>query len=155
MNRQGSTFPFLLEMVDLETLNFEDFLTRSGLAPARIRIITGKKFSRRIGNDFAGRIRSLPVEVIHSAENSLWFHEHICKSSPLQRSVTLVVGIGGGAVLDFAKYHASSLEQPYFAIPTVISNDGIASPIAILADDGGHARSYSTTPPIVIVIDPT
>lgn len=64
-----------------------------------------------------------------------------------------MIGIGGGGVLDIAKYHASKLRQPHLAIPTVISNDGIASPIAILQDESGDVQSYSTAPPVGILID--
>ncbi|MCP5042653.1 MAG: iron-containing alcohol dehydrogenase family protein [bacterium] len=152
---QGSTFPFLLEMVDLGCLDFEGFLARNELTPRRVRVITGGHWSKRIGMDFARRIRGLRVEFVSDAQNTLAFHERICAQATTAVDETLVVGLGGGAVLDLAKYHASSLGYPYLAIPTVISNDGIASPIAILQGREGTMVSYATAPPTGTLIDRT
>ncbi len=149
---QGSVFPFLLEMTSLADIDFEDFLSRNSLAPERVRIITGARYSRQISNLFARRVRNIPVELIPAVTNSVLSHERICRRE-VQPQETLVIGIGGGGVLDIAKFHASEIHQPYLAVPTVISNDGVASPIAILADESGTMRSYSTAPPIGILID--
>lgn len=43
--------------------------------------------------------------------------------------IQLVVGVGGGKVIDFAKTVAYKAKVPYMVIPTSPSHDGIASPI--------------------------
>ncbi len=153
MSQQGPSFPFLLEMTDLTDIDFEGFLRRNQLFPKQIRIITGFRYSKQIANVLARRVRSLPVEVVPAATNSLTFHRRISQGTPRLPGETLMIGVGGGGVLDLAKYHASQLQQPYLAVPTVVSNDGIASPIAILEGDRGDMQSYSTVPPIGILID--
>ncbi|MFT5442331.1 MAG: glycerol-1-phosphate dehydrogenase [NAD(P)+] [Myxococcota bacterium] len=153
MNRRGETFPFLLEMTNLAQLDFAAFLSRNNFAATRLRIITGKEHSRGISEAFAKRIRGMPIEIVYAASNEIAVHESICKTHTHCDNALLVVGIGGGAVLDIAKYHATQLKVPYLAIPTVISNDGVASPIAILKNTLGDVQSYSTAPPIGILID--
>lgn len=44
----------------------------------------------------------------------------------------VVIGVGGGKVIDVAKYAAHINHIPCISIPTSISNDGICSPIAVL-----------------------
>lgn len=65
----------------------------------------------------------------------------------------LVIGIGGGKVLDTTKYAAYVSKKRYISIPTVLSNDGIASPIAVLKIGGGRVKSFGCKIPDGIVID--
>jgi glycerol-1-phosphate dehydrogenase [NAD(P)+] len=43
-----------------------------------------------------------------------------------------ILGIGGGKMLDFAKYLSSKLAARFIAIPTLVSHDGICSPVAVI-----------------------
>jgi glycerol-1-phosphate dehydrogenase [NAD(P)+] len=69
-----------------------------------------------------------------------------------QRSYDAVVGIGGGKTIDTAKYAASRYGIPMVTVATSLANDGIASPIASLAHDGGRG-SYGVQIPIAVVVD--
>jgi glycerol-1-phosphate dehydrogenase [NAD(P)+] len=65
-----------------------------------------------------------------------------------------VVGIGGGRTIDVAKYAASLSGLPVVAVATSLSHDGIASPVASLADDdAGRKSSYGVQMPIAVVVD--
>lgn len=65
---------------------------------------------------------------------------------------SVVVGVGGGRVLDAAKYAAGKAGLPLIAIATNLAHDGIASPVAILEHDG--TRSSNGVPvPAAVVID--
>jgi glycerol-1-phosphate dehydrogenase [NAD(P)+] len=64
-----------------------------------------------------------------------------------------VVGIGGGRTLDMAKYAASLSGLPMVAVATSLAHDGIASPVASLADSGGRKGSYGVQMPIAVVVD--
>lgn len=65
---------------------------------------------------------------------------------------SVVVGVGGGRVLDAAKYAAGKANLPMIAIATNLAHDGIASPVAILEHDG--TRSSNGVPvPAAVVID--
>ena len=66
----------------------------------------------------------------------------------------LIIGFGGGKVLDYTKYYASIHNLPFLAIPSTLSNDGIYSPVAILTKDG-RRHSVGIHPPIGVLVDLT
>lgn len=64
-----------------------------------------------------------------------------------------VIGIGGGRILDTAKYASYVSKKKFIAIPTALSNDGVASPIAVLKTFKGKAKSFGCKSPDGIIID--
>ena len=66
--------------------------------------------------------------------------------------VDVIVGCGGGRVLDVAKYAAFHANKPFLSVPTQATHDGICSPIAVLQDEKGFRRSLGAAPPIGIVV---
>lgn len=65
----------------------------------------------------------------------------------------IVIGFGGGKILDTAKYASYVSKKKYVAIPTTLSNDGVASPIAVLKTFEGRAKSFGCKSPEGIIID--
>ncbi len=73
--------------------------------------------------------------------------EHIREIRP-----SVIIAVGGGRVIDIAKY-ASFLENiPFVSIPTAASHDGIASPIASLRSSRGFSSIF-TRPPVLVIAD--
>ncbi|MHB8605324.1 MAG: NAD(P)-dependent glycerol-1-phosphate dehydrogenase [Thermoplasmatota archaeon] len=67
---------------------------------------------------------------------------------------SVVLGVGGGSVIDAAKLGAAKANVPYISVPTSASHDGITSPRASIKDDErvGHA-SREAMAPLGIVAD--
>nr|WP_237695037.1 iron-containing alcohol dehydrogenase family protein [Streptomyces sp. SID5468] len=63
-----------------------------------------------------------------------------------------VVGLGGGKIIDAAKYAAARVGLPMVAVATNLSHDGICSPVSILDNDNGRG-SYGVPTPIALVVD--
>jgi glycerol-1-phosphate dehydrogenase [NAD(P)+] len=63
-----------------------------------------------------------------------------------------VVGLGGGKIIDCAKYAAARIGLPMVAVPTNLAHDGLCSPVATLDNDAGRG-SYGVPTPIAVVID--
>lgn len=63
-----------------------------------------------------------------------------------------VVGLGGGRVIDVAKYAAARVGLPMVAVATNLSHDGICSPVSTLDNDAGRG-SYGVPTPIALVVD--
>ena len=63
-----------------------------------------------------------------------------------------VVGLGGGKIIDVAKYAAARVGLPMVAVATNLSHDGICSPVSTLDNDNGRG-SYGVPTPIALVID--
>ena len=56
-----------------------------------------------------------------------------------------MVGIGGGKTIDTAKYAATRYGLPMVSVATSLANDGIASPVASLINDGHQAARTACT----------
>ncbi|MEE1754096.1 iron-containing alcohol dehydrogenase family protein [Streptomyces sp. SP18CS02] len=63
-----------------------------------------------------------------------------------------VVGLGGGKIIDVAKYAAARIGVPMVSVATNLSHDGICSPVSTLDNDNGRG-SYGVPSPIAMVID--
>jgi len=68
------------------------------------------------------------------------------------RRYDAVVALGGGKIIDAAKYAAARVGLPLVAVATNLSHDGICSPVATLDNDNGRG-SYGVPAPIAVVID--
>jgi glycerol-1-phosphate dehydrogenase [NAD(P)+] len=68
------------------------------------------------------------------------------------RHYDAVVGIGGGTTVDTAKYAATRWALPMVSVATSLANDGIASPVASLINDGIKG-SYGVHIPIAVIVD--
>lgn len=64
----------------------------------------------------------------------------------------VVLGVGGGGVIDVAKLAAYRLGLPYVSVPTSASHDGITSPRSSIKEEGGSSSKRATTP-VAIVAD--
>lgn len=64
----------------------------------------------------------------------------------------LLVGVGGGTALDVAKYAAAGERVNFLSVPTAPSNDGIASPIAVIRTNQ-IPESLPARMPIGVVAD--
>lgn len=74
------------------------------------------------------------------------------RSSIINQKAELLITIGGGSINDIGKYISAETSIPLISIPTILSNDGIASPISIIRIDNEY-RSLGTAPPIGVIAD--
>ncbi len=63
-----------------------------------------------------------------------------------------VLALGGGRAVDLAKHAASIAGLPFVAIPSSLSHDGFASPLASLRTAHGR-RSIPCRPPAAVIVD--
>ncbi|MFC5908410.1 iron-containing alcohol dehydrogenase family protein [Streptacidiphilus monticola] len=63
-----------------------------------------------------------------------------------------IVALGGGKIIDAAKYAAARVGLPLVAVATNLAHDGLCSPVATLDNDAGRG-SYGVPSPIGIVVD--
>lgn len=67
--------------------------------------------------------------------------------------IRLVIGFGGGTVLDLAKFAAFVSKTRLISLPTTLSNDSLASPVAVLGTQGNARKSFRCTIPDAIIVD--
>lgn len=64
----------------------------------------------------------------------------------------LIIGFGGGKVIDVAKYAAFKERRNFLSLPTTLSHDGISSPVAVIRV-GGYNQSLGAKIPIGVICD--
>lgn len=67
--------------------------------------------------------------------------------------IKVIIGIGGGRVLDTAKYAAHISKAVYICMPTSLSNDSLASPFAVLETYGKNRKTIECKIPTAIIVD--
>ncbi len=70
-----------------------------------------------------------------------------------EKKPDLVIGFGGGKVLDVAKLAAGKCKTRYISIPTILSNDGIASPVSVIKNKNNIPVSHITKAPYGVIVD--
>ena len=68
-------------------------------------------------------------------------------------NIQVIIGFGGGTVLDLAKYAAFVSKSMYLCLPTTLSNDSLASPVAVLGTEGKARKTFKCTIPDAIIVD--
>ena len=92
------------------------------------------------------------IEIFNIKESSF---EHSIEVARYVHSndIDIVLGFGGGVVLDTSKHAAFVSKVNYVAIPTTLSNDGLASPVAVLYSQDRRKKSFGSKIPDGIIID--
>lgn len=67
------------------------------------------------------------------------------------RGAGTIIGVGGGTVIDVAKYVAYKLGSDFISIPTAPSHDGIVSPIVSLFEEGRRKSILARSPRAAII----
>ncbi len=67
--------------------------------------------------------------------------------------IQIVIGFGGGTVLDLAKFAAFVSKTKLISLPTTLSNDSLASPVAVLGTEGKARKTFKCTIPDAIIVD--
>jgi glycerol-1-phosphate dehydrogenase [NAD(P)+] len=70
-----------------------------------------------------------------------------------EKRFDIVYGVGGGSVIDVAKYAAYKLNLPFVSIPTSLANDGFASPFAVLNLGPDGTMTLCANTPLAVVVD--
>lgn len=69
-----------------------------------------------------------------------------------KNNIDLMLGVGGGSVIDITKLAACDLSRQFISVPTCASHDGIASPRASLKNRKGSV-SKTAVSPLAILAD--
>ena len=99
-----------------------------------------------ISSDFGG------AEIV--AINNASFDEAVAIAKKVCiEDIKVIIGIGGGRVLDTAKYAAHISKAVYICMPTSLSNDSLASPFSVLETEGKARKTIACKIPAAICID--
>jgi glycerol-1-phosphate dehydrogenase [NAD(P)+] len=127
-----------------------EVLDSHGVSTNRTLILCGQSQSRRIAEDVAAQFKSTSIEVV--ADYSEAEAARLSGALNAARS-TLIVAVGGGGVIDVAKRVSKLYGIPCLVIPSVVSNDGLMSPISVVKTNGQRFESLPAAMPIGVIAD--
>jgi glycerol-1-phosphate dehydrogenase [NAD(P)+] len=125
-----------------------------GWLDRRLLVVTGGGPSAALGGRVASSLADLGVRapIATVTEGSVQECSRLAQRL-IAEEQDLVVAVGGGRVLDTAKYAACRVGIDWVAVPTTLANDGITSPVASLIDRDGIRRSLAATMPVGVFVD--
>ena len=142
--------PYKLRILNTNDEVLEELLSFiKELGCSKVALITSKTPTNLITND-------LEIKLFHKLEKLKTFqviNPSIAYANQLSLGdFDLVVGVGGGKVIDIAKYVAYLNKLSCISIPTSISNDGICSPVAVLKEKQNKYKSLGATIPVGLFV---
>lgn len=126
-----------------------DTLRERSIAPHARLLVIASAGSGRALRPMVPALGALPWR--HVTEYSARAADRLSRCA-VPSGLEAVIGLGGGRLLDVAKFVASDLGLPCVACPTSLSQDGIISPVSTLPD-GAHRRSRVVSPPAGVIVD--
>jgi len=129
-----------------------EILEEKNLTFRRVLLLSGSSFSGRIAD-----------EVLASPGCRGWLRHAVSEGSTeevdsiaktlMTQPVELIVAVGGGKVIDVAKRVSFLRRVNNLVVPTVVSNDGLISPISVLRGADGRTESLPAQMPMGVIAD--
>ena len=133
-------------------MSIAQVVRRLGLKETAL-IISGSKSYSIAGKTVRELLESENLQVVIHIIGKATFEEVLGVEEKIKASnCRFVVGVGGGAKIDAAKLGSANQEIPFISVPTTLSHDGIASPLASVK---GYQKPYSVMAqaPLAILAD--
>jgi glycerol-1-phosphate dehydrogenase [NAD(P)+] len=145
-----TSLPSIFHVEPGASRNVGDILDSHGVSTNRTLILAGRNKSRLVAEGLAEQFKSARVEVV--ADYSEAEAARLSGALNAARS-TLIVAVGGGGVIDVAKRVSKLYGIPSLVIPSVVSNDGLMSPISVVKTKGQRFESLPAAMPIGVIAD--
>lgn len=146
----GREHPLVTKKVVVEhgaVKNFDAYMDECGLTGRRTVIYdTNTYHLPGLSHVPATKEIVLPADGLHSEKTLI---EAII---PELDDPDVLVAVGGGTIMDFARYNAFHLGLPFVAVPTLVSSDGFTANICSVVIDG-QKKSIPMEAPVLVAAD--
>lgn len=143
--------PGLLRIKPNALYKLGKYLRKAGFE--RVALYYGEGMKDLLGERVAISLDSSEIRTIHEETVSCNAVEQVLKSAwSLPRGTEALVAVGGGMAVDYAKYIGFVTQTPVISVPTAVSNDGFASPMASLYVEG-RRKSLKACIPHGVILD--
>lgn len=151
MNKRQVAIPALLKIESNVTSHIGIFLKNSGFD--KVVILFGNGLTGMFGDAVFTSLKQNNIKVLHSQEMDTIEIDEVAKLAyALPNDAQAIIGMGGGKVIDAAKYIGYLLNIPFISMPTSASSDGFSSSTASLIVKG-RRKSIPTVMPYGILVD--
>ena len=118
-----------------------------------IALFWGEGLEKTYGNILQTGFKKHKIKTLHKQDVKEISIEDITKTAfNLPPEVEVIIGIGGGKALDYAKYVAHLLKLPFVSVPTTVSNDAFCAP-GVSLTVAGRRKSIKSGIPFGVVVD--
>ena len=137
-----------LVVVDYGCLNnFDEYMNRCGLTGKRTVLYDTNTYN------LPGMVHvRADKEIILEAQGLHSEKDMIEAVIPQLDNPDVIITVGSGTLMDFARYPANKLGIPFVAIPTMASSDGFTANVCSIVIDG-QKRSIPMHAPVLVVAD--
>jgi glycerol-1-phosphate dehydrogenase [NAD(P)+] len=146
---QIAYLPIIFQVGPQKIFEIEDILLSKNLLFNNILLLCGPTFSSSTADSL--NLKNINEKIIVN-DNSLGEVYDISQLVYKNR-YDLILAVGGGKVLDVSKKISQLQRINHISIPTIISNDGLISPITVLKDERGVTESLPGNMPTGVIID--
>jgi glycerol-1-phosphate dehydrogenase [NAD(P)+] len=145
--------PFFLKIDNGIIFNLKEILKENENPSRNVLLITDKTVDKLYGDIVYKQLNNIFREVKKRILNDNMLNSSFNLALfVINNDYNVIIGLGGGKVLDVSKYAAFISKKEFISIPTAIAHDGIASPIAVLKCDNS-VKSLGCRVPSGIIID--
>lgn len=146
---QQSNLPIILQVGDGIIYDIDHYLKRNNLVFDNPLIVSGKTFSF----EFAKQIADKSGWPNYILEGNTFNDVESLKAFVGRYNIDLIISVGGGKVIDTVKRASYLTNINNLSVPTVISNDGLISPIAVIKNNKERTDSLPGMTPLGVIID--
>lgn len=147
--QQQSHLPIIFQVDENIIGKVNHYLQRNKLAFTNVITISGKSYSRAI----AKQVGAAGGWNIYELDGNTFEEVEKLRTHVLEYNYDLMVAVGGGKVIDTVKRVSYLTNINTLVIPTIISNDGLISPVSVIKNAQGRTESIPGMMPMGVVID--
>ena len=134
-NKDSISIPVILKIEAGATKQIGQYLKEAGLN--KVVILFGNGLIDMFGRDVMNSLMEADVEVLQYQEmDTVALEDITALAFSLPNTTQAIIGLGGGKVIDAAKYIGYLLKIPFISVPTSSSSDGFSSSSASLIVEG-------------------
>src|SRR5690606_32406122 len=147
--KQLAYIPIIFQVDEGILLSVQELLQRNNFYFNKVLIVSGKSYSA----DYAAQLSSMHGWEHFTLEDNTYTEVERLKQYSESCRCDLMIAIGGGKVLDIVKRVSYLTNLNHLSVPTIISNDGLISPISVIKNAQGKTESISGMMPMGVIID--
>ncbi|WP_242918072.1 iron-containing alcohol dehydrogenase [Pontibacter liquoris] len=125
------------------------FLKINNVPFKKILVVSGSTSSLKYAEIILASLPAASYIAYKNDENTVEAIKEYC----LSNKIDLLIGVGGGSILDVVKRVSLLADIENLLVPTIISNDGLVSPIAVIKDQNDQTLSLPGKTPYGVVVD--
>lgn len=147
--KQLAYLPIIFQVDEGIFSDVEYYLNRNNLIFKNVLVVSGKSVSY----EYAKQLIDKYEWDNYILKNNTFADVNELKTLCETKRYDLVIAVGGGKVLDSVKRVSYLTHINHLSMPTIISNDGLISPISVIQNEKGKTESIPGMMPMGVIID--